>query len=423
MQWGIRDTGGTMVYMSKRILLGVATILWLLTFPHELPLSQAQDTTLLNELLSSINSVRIANNLPPFALNALLTQAAQGHSEWMASTGQITHDGAGGSRPIDRVLATGYPAVRVNENIYAGWQATPQTALNWWLGSSPHTANILHPVLREIGIGIAIDANETVYYTLNFSAQPRVIPIFVNNDAYATNSTSVTLTLWNDGVFSGGADEVIISNSPDFSNGMRVGWAQYIGWTLHEGDPGSRTVYVRFLNVGGTNVDSQDAIQYDPGASGNLPPATSVPTNVPLPTQLPATLDLPPQQPVFPTNAPLPLFTPTLAVSPTVTPTPDRLATSSLGNVPATRSSNPTITPSSIAPPAELPMTGAAGSSILPVNLLRTVLTATLILGLGAAGAGAITLVRARKHTSLPLEATSEHQSEQSDQEHEDGND
>src|SRR5688572_21140989 len=104
-------------------------------------------------VLRAINVARVENGLPPYAFNLLLAQSAQGHSEFMRETGEIVHEGPGDLNPIDRVAMTGYPYIRVGENIYAGIGG-PEKAVEWWLtADEEHRKNVLHPELREIGIG------------------------------------------------------------------------------------------------------------------------------------------------------------------------------------------------------------------------------------------------------------------------------
>lgn len=56
------------------------------------------------------------------APNALLERAAEGQSVWLLQTGEWTHDGANNSQPWDRVVATGYKASSVGENL--SWTGT-----------------------------------------------------------------------------------------------------------------------------------------------------------------------------------------------------------------------------------------------------------------------------------------------------------
>jgi uncharacterized protein YkwD len=145
--------------------------------PTALP---APDPAIIEYLLTNINAARAANGLPPYVLNDLLTMAAQLHSQDVAEQasrlhGQgegyhtvVSHTGSDGSSAAERVAATGYPAARVSEDIYAG-RGGPQVALSWWLADPDHRSSILHPIYREIGIGAAPGPEELVVYTLDFA--------------------------------------------------------------------------------------------------------------------------------------------------------------------------------------------------------------------------------------------------------------
>jgi len=120
------------------------------------------------ELLSLINNLRGRNNVPAFAYNDKLAQAALRHSQNMASTGQISHQVTGEPDRAQRVLEAGYTG-QTTENIYAG-SANPMDALDWWLADQTdprHRTNIMGTDFQEIGIGIAKGAALT-YYTLVF---------------------------------------------------------------------------------------------------------------------------------------------------------------------------------------------------------------------------------------------------------------
>lgn len=356
-----------------------------------------QDSSAVFQILSGINAARISNGLTPYALNPLLTQAAQSHSEYQRDTGQITHDGAGGTRALDRVLAVGYPAARANENIFAG-MGGPDQAVSWWLGSTAgHVQNILHTVMREVGIGVAPNSDGVTYYTVVFSAQPNVLPIFINNDAYSTNSPSVTLALTNEGIFGGGsgqighAVQVLISNTPDFANAASQSWAQYVNWMLDTGaGDGLKTVYVRFVDAAGRTADSQDSIVLDTGGGGVVVP-TSLPT-APPPTVVAASQ---------PTN---PVPQPTVAPTIMVTAVPTGLST---------MSATVGITPSPTryigrTPVASTPMPGVpAGQPAvlgIPVGAFRIALWGTLGLGLVCIVLGNFALLRSRRSPSAPQE-------------------
>ncbi|MEA3439492.1 MAG: CAP domain-containing protein [Chloroflexota bacterium] len=121
------------------------------------------------ELIANVNALRKANGLPPYKINAALMSAAQAHSDYQASIGSITHTGAGGSRPSDRVKAAGYGGgarVFVSENIAGGYSVTAQRAVAMWQGDAPHLNTMLSPNYVDVGAGVAYDGKST-YFTLD----------------------------------------------------------------------------------------------------------------------------------------------------------------------------------------------------------------------------------------------------------------
>ncbi len=99
-----------------------------------------------------------------------LEQAAQGHSTSMADNDFFSHTGLDGSNPGDRITATGYLWRTYGENIAAGYPSEEE-AMNAWLNSPGHCANIMNPNFTEIGA--AFSENPTsqywIYWTQNFA--------------------------------------------------------------------------------------------------------------------------------------------------------------------------------------------------------------------------------------------------------------
>jgi hypothetical protein len=73
-----------------------------------------------NDVVTAVNAYRAKNGLPPYNVNAQLTQAAQSHSEDMACNHLFVHTGSNGSTPASRVAA-GYSASNVTENVYGSY--------------------------------------------------------------------------------------------------------------------------------------------------------------------------------------------------------------------------------------------------------------------------------------------------------------
>jgi LysM repeat protein len=121
-----------------------------------------------SDLIAAVNQLRAANNLPPYRVSSALVAAAQAHSEYQASIGQITHTGAGGTQPIDRAIAAGYgggATVYVSENIAGGSSLSIQGAVQMWQGDSVHLYTMLNANYQDVGAGIA-NADGMAYYTL-----------------------------------------------------------------------------------------------------------------------------------------------------------------------------------------------------------------------------------------------------------------
>ena len=108
------------------------------------------------ELLLEINAVRMAHSLRPLRIGPALRRAADQHDREMGRLGYFDHDSPTG-RDFSGRLARYYPAGRhywsVGENLlWSGWSLTPKAAVQMWMRSSPHRANLLGREWRQIGI-------------------------------------------------------------------------------------------------------------------------------------------------------------------------------------------------------------------------------------------------------------------------------
>ena len=106
------------------------------------------------DAIVAVNAYRVANRLVPLALHPLLIAAAQAHAEDMARHLFLAHHGSDGSMMPDRVHRTGYRFTLAAENLAAG-QPTARAAVDSWIGSPPHRANLLEQWVREAGVGFA----------------------------------------------------------------------------------------------------------------------------------------------------------------------------------------------------------------------------------------------------------------------------
>jgi uncharacterized protein YkwD len=108
---------------------------------------------------------------PPLTLSAALTRAARAHSQDMAAHGFFSHAGSHGSSPGQRVMRAGYRWRLVGENIASGVQ-TPRAAVDGWLASPHHCANIMTAGFRELGVAFAVNTanDQVIYWTEDFGA-------------------------------------------------------------------------------------------------------------------------------------------------------------------------------------------------------------------------------------------------------------
>lgn len=106
----------------------------------------------------------------PVSLHPSHIEAARVHTDWMASSGTLSHDSPGGPMGdtfSERLVNAGYtPWTRLFENIGRG-QSTATGAVADWLGSPPHCRNLLRDNVRHVGVGHAVSASGQTYWTVS----------------------------------------------------------------------------------------------------------------------------------------------------------------------------------------------------------------------------------------------------------------
>lgn len=108
----------------------------------------------------------------PLALNETLDRAAAMHSEDMAARGLFSHDGSDGSSVLTRTTRAGYAGRAVGENIAAG-QNSAEGAVDAWVKSPPHCANLMSAGFTEMGLAYAVNPASPmgIYWTQVFGAR------------------------------------------------------------------------------------------------------------------------------------------------------------------------------------------------------------------------------------------------------------
>jgi uncharacterized protein YkwD len=128
----------------------------------------AQET----EILGLVNRERVRSGLPPLKFSPRLAVIARGHSYDMAMRHYLAHSSPDGVAPADRISGVGIDYRAVGENIYmdddADSAGVPRRAMNGWLKSPDHLANIVSGKFTETGVGIAQSADGATYVTQDF---------------------------------------------------------------------------------------------------------------------------------------------------------------------------------------------------------------------------------------------------------------
>ena len=108
-------------------------------------------------VLSDLNKIRVEHGLEPVKISARLTASAAQHSKEMGADGYFEHDSHDGTvfwKRIGRWYgSSGYSFWSVGENLlWSSPQVDPDGAMQLWMNSPEHRANILNARWREIGI-------------------------------------------------------------------------------------------------------------------------------------------------------------------------------------------------------------------------------------------------------------------------------
>jgi uncharacterized protein YkwD len=117
------------------------------------------------------NEARVQNGLQPLAWDPLLCKMARMHSEDMAQRGYFAHETPEGLEPKDRGRALGLLHFRVlGENIAfnKGFADPGAFAVERWMMSGGHRANILYIGFQASAIGSYVAADGSVYLTQVF---------------------------------------------------------------------------------------------------------------------------------------------------------------------------------------------------------------------------------------------------------------
>ncbi len=153
---------------------------WIVIAASFAPLVEMDEQSAGQRVLELVNQARKSrrncgntafNAARPVRWNDSLAEAARRHSEDMARSNFLSHDGSDGSTAAQRVERAGYRYRITGENI-AGGPMKPEDVVAGWINSPTHCANLMNPAFTEMGVAFAVDRKSRmgVYWTQEFGA-------------------------------------------------------------------------------------------------------------------------------------------------------------------------------------------------------------------------------------------------------------
>ncbi|MFD7548263.1 CAP domain-containing protein [Streptomyces sp. NPDC059578] len=125
---------------------------------------------LIAQVTALVNAQRVRVGCRPVTVDPRLNRAAARHSQDMGLRGYFGHASPEGRGVGDRVTAAGYAWSVVGENVAAG-PRTARAAMDGWMASPAHRANILHCPFTHMGLGVdrAAEAADGPHWTQVFA--------------------------------------------------------------------------------------------------------------------------------------------------------------------------------------------------------------------------------------------------------------
>ena len=117
------------------------------------------------------NAVRVQHGLPPFTWDSDVCRMARTHSESMSRQSFFAHVTPEGLKLRDRARVAGilqYLVLGENIAYNQGYDDPGAFAVERWMLSSKHRANILSPEFRAMAIGSFVAPDGSVYLTQTF---------------------------------------------------------------------------------------------------------------------------------------------------------------------------------------------------------------------------------------------------------------
>jgi len=126
-----------------------------------------ENNKLEKEVVALVNQERAKLGLAPLKDNSDLSNVARTKSEDMVANNYFSHTSPTYGSPFDMMKKFGITYNAAGENIAMG-QPTAASVMTAWMNSPGHKANILSANYTEIGVGVAKNADGTIYWTQEF---------------------------------------------------------------------------------------------------------------------------------------------------------------------------------------------------------------------------------------------------------------
>lgn len=155
---------------------------WIVLARRLVPLDAPPPDAVTGRLLQLINAARAEPRecgrvyyraALPLQRDARLDAAAERQAADLAASGELSHRGADGSLPGERVTDNGYRWAEVAENVAAD-QTEPAAVVRTWLASPGHCAALMNPAYSDTGLAFASGEEEQRgIYWVQVYASPR----------------------------------------------------------------------------------------------------------------------------------------------------------------------------------------------------------------------------------------------------------
>ncbi|MFJ5673711.1 CAP domain-containing protein [Streptomyces sp. NPDC093097] len=110
------------------------------------------------KVVELVNAQRAQHGCRPLTVDAHIQKAAQAHSDDMAARNYYDHNSPEGVDPGTRMTNAGFNWQSWGENIFKS-PTDPATAVDGWMNSPGHRANILNCSFTSTGVGVNLSSN------------------------------------------------------------------------------------------------------------------------------------------------------------------------------------------------------------------------------------------------------------------------